>query len=190
MLEAVGRPLAAPSANRSGRVSPTEASHVRDELGDRVAMVLDGGACDVGLESSVLDLTGEVPRLLRAGGLPREAMEPIAGPLTLEQPGAKLKSPGQMGSHYAPALPLRLNADDVSADEGLLAFGTALSGAAVVENLSPNRDLTEAAAKLFAALRRLDHPDLRGIAAMPIPDHGLGETINDRLRRAAAPRGS
>ncbi len=189
LMEAAGRPLAAPSANRSGRVSPTEAAHVREELGARVAMVLEGGACEVGLESSVLDVSGDAPALLRAGGLPREALEGITGPLALQQPGATLKSPGQLRSHYAPALPLRLNASTVSADEGLLAFGQALSGAARTENLSAVGDLTEAAARLFAALRRLDRPDLRAIAAMPIPDHGLGEAINDRLRRAAAPRG-
>jgi len=188
LLRACGRPLAAPSANRSGRISPTRPEHVIEELGDAVAMVLDGGPCAVGLESTVLDLTGPRPALLRAGGLSRAELEAVAGSLAVPGAGAAPRSPGQLASHYAPHLPLRLNATGVRADEALLAFGRPLPGAALVENLSPDRDTTEAAAHLFAALRRLDRPGLAGIAAMPIPDEGLGEAINDRLRRAAAPR--
>ncbi len=188
LLEAVGRPLAAPSANRSGRVSPTTAEHVRLELGRRVAWILDGGPCRVGLESTVLDLSQESPRLLRAGGLPRTEIEPLTGPLSQAGDEAAPRSPGQLSSHYAPGLPLRLNAEAVAADEALLAFGPALAGAAVTENLSEGRDLVEAAARLFAALRRLDRPGLKAIAVMPIPEQGLGEAINDRLRRATAPR--
>ncbi|MEO1193868.1 MAG: L-threonylcarbamoyladenylate synthase [Pseudomonadota bacterium] len=189
LLEACGCPLAAPSANRSGHVSPTQADHVRADLGDRIAQILDGGACPIGLESSVVDVTVSPPRLLRAGGLERGAIEALIGPLadateTTERP----LSPGQLTSHYAPRLPLRLNAQSVEADEGLLAFGTPLAGAAQVENLSETGDVVEAAANLFAALRRLDQPGLAGLAAMPVPAQGLGEAINDRLRRAAAPR--
>jgi len=188
LLQAAGRPLAAPSANRSGRVSPTTAAHVRRELGGRAAMILDGGPCAIGLESSVLDLSGAQPRLLRAGGLPRQALERELGPLASRIDNGQPLSPGQLPSHYAPSLPLRLNARTVSPDEALLAFGTALSGAADSENLSPGGDLTEAAARLFAALHRLDRPGFAAIAVMPIPMEGLGEAINDRLIRAAAPR--
>lgn len=188
LLRAVGRPLAAPSANRSGKVSPTTAAHVRQELTDKVAFVLDGGPCSLGLESSVLDLTQEAPRLLRAGGLTREALEAVTGPLEHGGDARTPRSPGQLASHYAPGPPLRLNATTVSADEALLAFGEPLPGAAATETLSRTRDLTEAAARLFAALRRLDRPDVAAIAVMSIPETGLGEAINDRLRRAAAPR--
>ena len=188
LLQAAGRPLAAPSANRSGRVSPTTAAHVRRELGGRAAMILDGGPCAIGLESSVLDLSGAQPRLLRAGGLPRQALERELGPLASRIDNGRPLSPGQLPSHYAPSLPLRLNARTVAPDEALLAFGTALSGAADSENLSPGGDLTEAAARLFAALHRLDRPGFAAIAVMPIPMEGLGEAINDRLIRAAAPR--
>lgn len=188
LLRAVGRPLAAPSANRSGKVSPTTAAHVRQELADKVAFVLDGGPCSLGLESSVLDLSHETPRLLRAGGLTREALEAVTGPLEHGGDERTPRSPGQLASHYAPGPPLRLNATTVSADEALLAFGEPLPGAAATETLSRTRDLTEAAARLFAALRRLDRPDVAAIAVMPIPETGLGEAINDRLRRAAAPR--
>ncbi len=188
LLRALGRPLAGPSANPSGRVSPTTAAHVRDGLGDRVALVLDGGPCPVGLESTVLDLTGGAPVLLRPGAVTREEIEALAGPLGT--PGAgPLKSPGLLASHYAPALPLRLEATSVAADEALLAFGAKVpSGAAITLNLSPAGDLVEAAAHLFAQLRALDRPGLAAIAVMPIPQDGLGEAINDRLRRAAAPR--
>jgi L-threonylcarbamoyladenylate synthase len=190
LLRATGRPLAAPSANRSGRVSPTEAAHVAAELGDGVALVLDGGRCPVGVESTVLDLTGASPALLRPGGVAVEALAEALGPI--EVPGAypaAPRSPGQLASHYAPALPLRMNVIDARPGEALLAFGTTVpDGFAEVLNLSPCGDLVEAAANLFAMLRRLDRRDLTGIAVMPIPEHGLGRAINDRLRRAAVPR--
>jgi len=187
LLRALDRPLAGPSANPSGRVSPTTAAHVRAGLGDRVALVLDGGPCPVGLESTVLDLSGERPALLRPGAVTRADLEALCGPLAA--PGAgPLKSPGLLASHYAPTLPLRLEATTVAPDEALLAFGPPLPGAAHTLNLSPSGDLVEAAANLFAHLRALDRPGLRGIAAMPVPANGLGEAINDRLRRAAAPR--
>jgi L-threonylcarbamoyladenylate synthase len=193
LLRAVGRPVAAPSANPSGRVSPTTAAHVRDGLDGRIDAVLDSGPCVVGVESTVLDLTGERPALLRPGGVPRETLEALLG--RLETSGDRLdrpRSPGLLASHYAPSLPLRLNATEVAADEALLAFGPPLQGAAVTFQLSAAGDTVEAAANLFGGLRALDAAGAtmspRGIAAMPVPESGLGLAINDRLRRAAAPR--
>jgi L-threonylcarbamoyladenylate synthase len=198
LLAACGKPIAAPSANRSGQVSPTTATHVLDGLRDRIAAVIDAGPCAVGLESTVLDLT-EKPFLLRPGGVPIEAIEAAIGPvrraLPIDAAGAArtLRSPGLLVSHYAPVLPVRLEARGATADEALLAFGPAPSGAGAEFQLSASRDLTEAAANLFAGLRTLDaEGQARGlvrIAAMPVPEHGLGAAINDRLRRAAAPRG-
>jgi L-threonylcarbamoyladenylate synthase len=190
LIRAVGRPIAAPSANRSGRVSPTTAEHVLDELDGRIAAVLDGGACRVGVESTVVELTGPRPRLLRPGGLAVEAIEAVLG--SLERAGAgetAPRSPGMLESHYAPSLPLRLDAKEVGPQEALLAFGRRPPrGAKEVCFLSRKGDLVEAAANLFAALRTLDRPEFSAIAVMPIPEHGLGLAINDRLRRAAAPR--
>jgi len=188
LLRETGRPLAAPSANRSGRVSPTEAAHVSGELGDRVALVIDGGRTTVGLESTVLDLSGDPPALLRPGGVTVEQLTEFLG--TIAAPAGGLpKSPGMLPSHYAPSLPLRLEAVEARPDEALLAFGPdALPGFAEVLWLSRSGDLAEAAANLFAMLRRLDRPTFAGIAVMPIPERGLGRAINDRLRRAAAPR--
>lgn len=198
LLAASGMPIAAPSANRSGQVSPTAASHVLDGLQDRIAAVIDAGRCAVGLESTVLDLTGK-PFLLRPGGVPIEAIEAMIGPvrraLPIEaaQPSPTLRSPGLLVSHYAPVLPVRLEARVANPDEALLAFGPAPPGAGAVFQLSASRDLTEAAANLFAGLRALDAEGrsrgLLRIAAMPVPERGLGAAINDRLRRAAAPRG-
>jgi L-threonylcarbamoyladenylate synthase len=201
LLQATGLPVAAPSANRAGRVSPTTADHVEAELDDRLALIIDGGACPIGIESTVVDVSGAKPVLLRPGGLERAALEaevgPLAGPAPIAAPTAGpapsspmgLRSPGQLGSHYAPSRPLRLDALDVAPDEALLAFGPAPpAGAARCLNLSPKGDLTEAAANLFAMLRALDRADHRAIAVMPVPGAGLGEAIRDRLRRAAAPR--
>lgn len=192
LLRAVGRPVAAPSANRSGRLSPTTAAHVAADLGGAVELILDGGPCRIGVESTVLDLTGSPARLLRPGGVTAEALEAEIGslaPVETAAPGAP-KSPGQLDSHYAPRLPLRTGATTVAADEALLAFGPdPLPGAALTRNLSPAGDPTEAAANLFAMLHELDRPDLAAIAAMPVPERGLGRAINDRLRRAAAARG-
>jgi L-threonylcarbamoyladenylate synthase len=190
LLREAGRPIAAPSANRSGRVSPTEAAHVAEDFGDEVAMILDDGSTPVGLESTVLDLSGEAPTLLRPGAVTFEALTELLGPIAL--PGSALpRSPGMLASHYAPRLPVRIAATDARPGEALLAFGpTAPPGCAEVLWLSRSGDLTEAAANLFAMLRRLDRPSFAGIAVMPIPEHGLGRAINDRLRRAAAPRGS
>jgi L-threonylcarbamoyladenylate synthase len=195
LIRAAGRPIAAPSANRSGAISPTRAEHVAESLGDRVKLILDGGPCDVGLESTVLDLTTATPTLLRPGGATREAIESVIGPVALSDAipsgDAARKSPGQLDSHYAPARPVRLNATSVAGDEGLLAFGPRPpAGARQVLNLSPTGDLTEAAANLFAHLRALDQPANARIAVMPIPQTGLGLAINDRLRRAAADDGS
>jgi L-threonylcarbamoyladenylate synthase len=195
LIRAVGRPLAAPSANRSGAVSPTRAEHVAESLGDRVKMILDGGPCEVGLESTVLDLTTAPPTLLRPGGATREAIEAVIGPIALSDAipsgDSARKSPGQLKSHYAPARPVRLNASTVAADEGLLAFGPDVpSGAPLTLNLSPGGELAEAAANLFAMLRALDQPGIGRIAVMPIPETGLGLAINDRLRRAAADDGT
>jgi len=187
LIAAAGRPLAAPSANRSGRVSPTTAGHVAECLGDRVAMILDGGPCRVGVESTVLDLTGDRPLLLRPGGVAVEDLAAALGEIPATPKASKtLKSPGMMESHYAPGLPVRLDARAPRPGEALLAFGPVAEGAAL--NLSPTGDLEEAAANLFAMLRALDRPDFTGIAVAPIPRHGLGQAINDRLRRAAAPR--
>ncbi|WP_419902239.1 L-threonylcarbamoyladenylate synthase [Kiloniella sp.] len=201
-------PLAAPSANASGKISPTTAEHVVNSLGNRVSCILEGSACSVGLESTVIDLTGDTPILLRPGSLTKAEIEAVIGPIELGQslmeskaekeppPASELKSPGLLKSHYAPSLPLRLNATSVRSDEALLAFGSSpLVGAAITRNLSTSADLKEAAANLFAALHDLDAQgeitegkQLKGIAAMPIPTEGLGLAINDRLKRAAAPR--
>jgi L-threonylcarbamoyladenylate synthase len=191
LLVACGRPVAAPSANASGKVSPTTAAHVAESLGATVAMILDGGRCPIGVESTVLDLTAPTPMLLRPGGVIEEELIASIGPLAssdavaMEAP----KSPGQLASHYAPDLPLRLDAAAPRPGEALLAFGPApAAGAALIRNLSATADLVEAAANLFAMLRSLDRSGAVGIAVMPIPEYGLGRAINDRLRRAAAPR--
>lgn len=188
LLRAVARPLAAPSANRSGHVSPTTADHVLAELNGRIAAVLDGGPCRVGIESTVLDLSESLPTLLRPGGVTREELEAVLGPLADVGAAGRLRSPGMLERHYAPARPLRIAATTVTPDEALLAFGDPLPGAATTINLSLSRDLTEAAANLFAALRTLDQPRFKAIAVMPIPERGLGVAINDRLRRAARGR--
>ncbi|MDB5412408.1 MAG: threonylcarbamoyl-AMP synthase [Rubritepida sp.] len=193
LLRAADTPIAAPSANRSGRVSPTTSAHVMEELSGRIAAVLEGGECEVGVESTVLDLAAGGAALLRPGGIPVEAIEAIIGAVgrSLKLSDAApptLRSPGMMLSHYAPSLPLRLDAAEVAADEALLAFGPPLPGAGRVFQLSETGDLREAASRLFAGLRMLDQPGLRGIAAMPVPGEGLGAAIRDRLSRAGAPR--
>jgi L-threonylcarbamoyladenylate synthase len=191
LIRATKRPLAAPSANRSGAVSPTRAEHVADSLGERVQLILDGGPCPVGVESTVLDLSSPTPTLLRPGGATREAIEAVIGTVVMSDaiPAGESprKSPGQLQSHYAPARPVRLHATTVHADEGLLAFGPDVpKGATLTFNLSAGGDLGEAAANLFTMLRALDRPGIGRIAVMPIPETGLGLAINDRLRRAAA----
>lgn len=194
LLHEFGGPVAAPSANRSGRMSPTLAAHVLAELDGRIAAVLNSGPCAVGLESTVLDLSGPAPVLLRPGGLSVEALEAEIGPIerAMENNSAPV-SPGMLLSHYAPTLPLRLNAASVAPDEALLAFGPALEEPKLVFQLSERKNLAEAAAHLFEALHVLDAEGTRlglvRIAVMPIPINGLGLAINDRLTRAAAPRG-
>ncbi len=191
VIRALDKPVAAPSANPAGRVSPTTAEHVSEHFDDAVAAIVDGGACRVGLESSVVGLADGKPQMLRPGGVPQAAIEAVIGPLARSGPirgTAGLLSPGQLSRHYAPRRPLRLNAARVDADEALLAFGQPiLDGAAACRNLSLAADLNEAATNLFAMMRDLDQPRFRSIAVMPIPASGLGAAINDRLRRAAAP---
>lgn len=186
LLQSAGVPVAAPSANPSGRLSPTEARHVAEGLGDRVDMVLNGGPCAVGVESTVVGVFDGRAVLLRPGGVPAEEIEAIAGELALpEQDPEAPRSPGMLASHYAPRRPVRLNAAEAGADEILLGFG---ADAPAGPNLSPTGDLGEAAANLFRMLHELDGEDGRTIAVMPVPEIGLGRAINDRLRRAAADR--
>jgi L-threonylcarbamoyladenylate synthase len=196
ILKRLGRPVVAPSANRSGHISPTTAQHVLDDLRGLVELIVDGGPTPVGVESTIVACL-ERPMLLRPGGLPREQIEAALGaPLETAPPGSvdpeAPLAPGMMESHYAPRAKLRLRADRVNQGEALLAFGSRLppgaEHAAMVLNLSPGGDLVEAAANLFSDLRTLDRSDVAMIAVMPVPDEGLGEAINDRLARAAAPR--
>ena len=191
------KPIAAPSANPSGWISPSTAKHVLDGLGGRLDLVLDGGPCESGLESTIIDCTGEVARLLRPGGITRDAMAAalaaancnpqidIAEPLAdHENPVA----PGQLASHYAPKAAVRLMAKTNTANEELIGFGTVSGAGKLSLNLSPSADLVEAAANLFSMLHAVDAANIVKIAIAPIPNTGLGEAINDRLRRAAAPR--
>jgi L-threonylcarbamoyladenylate synthase len=190
LLMMAGLPLAAPSANPSGRLSPTTADHVLAELGDKAEFVIDGGPCQVGVESTVLSLRDDQPRILRPGAVTAEALsELLKEPVPVEtgaEDAAAPRSPGRLVSHYAPSLPVRLNATAAEPGEALLGFGPSAPKEAF--NLSSAGDLQEAAANLFAMLRRLDDPQYRAIAVMPVPETGLGTAINDRLRRAAAPR--
>jgi len=192
LLRAAQRPLAVPSANRSGHLSPTRAEHVLADFGDGVALILDGGPTAHGLESTVIDARGAEPVLLRPGAVTADQIEAVLGMPLRRATGSSdtPTSPGQLASHYAPRARLRLEATSVKAGEALLAFGpnTPQSGARTI-NLSPSGDLIEAAANLFAALRALDDGHVDAIAVMPIPGNGLGEAINDRLKRAGAPRG-
>jgi L-threonylcarbamoyladenylate synthase len=196
ILRAFKRPVVAPSANLSGHVSATTAAHVQSDLGGRIDLIVDGGAVAVGVESTIVGCF-EQPLLLRPGGVPREDIERVLG-RALAQPPADIESdagqplaPGMLASHYAPRARVRLNAGTIEPGEALLAFGSLPAGvdrAAVVMNLSARGDLNEAAANLFGYLRSLDAKAPRAIAVMPIPDEGLGEAINDRLRRAAVRR--
>lgn len=184
LLEAFKGPIAAPSANPSGRISPTSAQHVFSGLEGRIDAVIDGGFCDVGVESTIVSC-GDTPTLLRAGGIPVEAIEACLGmPLAIGADPDTPTAPGQIASHYAPIGSVRLNATGVAADETLLGFGAMPSD----YNLSRSGDLIEAAANLFDCLHQLDAAGAAKIAVSPIPNHGLGVAINDRLRRAAAPR--
>lgn len=191
LLRAVGRPVVAPSANRSGHVSPTSAAHVLADLNGRIDAVLDGGATQVGVESTIVACVDEWPRLLRVGGVPRADLEAVLGE-PLAEAGDAIVAPGMLASHYAPAARLRLNARQVEPGEAALLFGDCdlpgVDQAMAAINLSARGDLAEAAANLFAALRDLDAAGASSIAVAPIPNEGLGEAIRDRLARAAAPR--
>lgn len=189
LLEAVGRPLAAPSANRSGSLSPTRAEHAAEDLAASVSFVLDGGPCRLGLESTIVAIDPQShATLLRAGAISREEIEALIGPLAAAQAGA-ISAPGMLTSHYAPRAALRLNAHAAEAGEVLLGFGASSPEMLrATLNLSPSGDLVEAAAHLYAFLRDLDAANPGVIAVAPIPNYGLGEAINDRLARAAAPR--
>jgi L-threonylcarbamoyladenylate synthase len=198
LLAIFGRPIVAPSANRSGHVSPTTAQHVLADLHGRIDLVLDGGPAPVGIESTIIACLGE-PILLRPGGVSRTEIESVLGRTLTEPPVTDQSSsdemplaPGQLVSHYAPRSPMRLDASSVKLGEALLAFGAALPAgserAVRTLNLSPSGDLIEAAANLFAYLRMLDGVGATAIAVMPVPRDGLGEAINDRIGRAAAPR--
>jgi L-threonylcarbamoyladenylate synthase len=196
ILAAFAGPVVAPSANRSGRLSPTSAAHVLADLEGRIDLLIDGGPTQVGIESTVVACLDATAFLLRPGGLPRSRIEAVLGFELADPPqadaGASPAAPGMLGSHYAPRARLRLEARAVEPGEALLAFGPALASgaehAAAVLNLSPAGDLVEAAANLFSHLRALDAAGAATIAAMPVPHADIGEAINDRLARAAAPR--
>jgi L-threonylcarbamoyladenylate synthase len=186
-LEKAGVPIAAPSANRSGTVSSTTADHVRASLGGAVDMVLDDGPCQIGLESTIIDLTGTTPTLLRAGGVTIELLERQIGEIKMAtDDDTTPKAPGMLSRHYATSIPLRMDAFELRDGEALLAFGgRTLGPAPAVCNLSRGGDVKEAAANLFDMMRQLDKPEFTGIAVMEIPETGLGRAINDRLRRAS-----
>ena len=190
LVTRLGRPLAAPSANRSGRLTAVTADRVAHDLGERLALVLDAGPCAIGLESSVVAVSSDGVRLLREGGVPREAIEAVVGSLGIDtRPDgtAAPASPGQLLRHYAPSLPLRLDATDVREGEAALRFAARPGGRAVAScDLSPSGDLDEAAHNLFAHLAALEASGARAIAVAPVPSHGIGAAINDRLARAAA----
>ncbi len=186
LLEEFGGPVSAPSANPSGKLSPTRAEDVKRELGEQVELVLDGGECEKGIESSIVAIMpDEPPRLLRPGAASRAQLEKVVGGLAAAGSEA-ITAPGQLASHYAPRAAVRLNATSIDDGEVLLGFGASAKGATL--NLSPSGDTVEAAATLYRMLRELDASGADTIAVSPIPDTGLGEAINDRLRRAAAPR--
>ncbi len=189
LIKAAGVPVAAPSANRSGRVSATTAAHVAADFGEAVDVIVDGGRCPAGIESTIVGLAGEAPMLLRAGAVSRAGIETVLGrPLAMPGGGATPQAPGMMTSHYAPRALLRLNVAAPQPGESFLAFGPSPVANGHSLNLSERGDLREAAANLFAHLRALDAVETAAIAVAPVPDEGLGEAINDRLRRAAAPR--
>jgi L-threonylcarbamoyladenylate synthase len=192
LISRLGRPLAAPSANASGKISPTSAAAVAASLGDRIKLVVDSGATAVGLESTIVKVEGEKLRLLRPGGVAAEDIERAIGIKLLRGGAGGIQAPGMMASHYAPGAAVRLNADKVGEGEALLAFGPVRAKgwekAVAVKNLSETGDLREAASNLFAYLQELDRSGAPAIAVEPVPFEGLGEAINDRLARAAAPR--
>jgi len=186
LLKTCGRPLAAPSANKSGHISPTMASHVDQEFGQELSMILDGGPCSAGVESTIVQINGDKIHLLRPGSItPKELQEESGLDVLINSDADNIIAPGQMKSHYAPNAAMRLNVTDPFAEEAYLAFGNSSHGAL---NLSPSGDLKEAAANLFSMMRRLDEETTQTIAVAPIPMEGIGLAINDRLQRAAAPK--
>ncbi|MDI6834802.1 MAG: L-threonylcarbamoyladenylate synthase, partial [Rhizobiaceae bacterium] len=196
LIRAFGHPLAAPSANSSGKISPTAARHVLDDLGGRIELVLDGGPCRVGVESTIVRVEPDRLRLLRPGGIAVEALEEASG-LPVERPagaGAAIEAPGMLASHYAPNAAMQLDARRIAPGDALIRFaGTPVEGeegARLVLDLSPDGDLAEAAAHLFDYMKKADASGAAHIAVTPVPNRGLGEAINDRLKRAAAPRES
>lgn len=192
LIAALGRPVAAPSANRSGHVSPVTAAHVAEDLSGRVDMILDGGRATAGLESTIVSFCEATPTLLRPGAIAREKIEKVLGAKLAAPARAEVLAPGMTASHYAPNARLRLEAHELLEGEAALDFGGRLTAlappGAVTLDLSPQGDLVEAAANLFSHLRALDARRVESIAVAHIPERGLGEAINDRLRRAAAPR--
>jgi L-threonylcarbamoyladenylate synthase len=196
LVRALGRPVAAPSANRSGHVSATSAAHVLDDLAGRIGLIVDGGECVYGLESTIVDMRSDTPVILRQGAIVQEQLETAlkrdVQVFNTSKDGQATLSPGLLLSHYAPKAKLRLNATHVKADEALLAFGLPLIEGAenckAVVQLSEEGDLGKAASKLFEALRKLDATRVETIAVMPVPAEGLGAALQDRLQRAAAPR--
>ncbi|MGJ0392615.1 MAG: L-threonylcarbamoyladenylate synthase [Methylocystis sp.] len=192
LISALGKPVAAPSANRSGHVSPVTAAHVAEDLSGRVEMILDGGRATAGLESTIVSFCDASPALLRPGAIAREKIEKVLGGKLSAPSRAEVMAPGMTTSHYAPNARLRLEAHELEEGEAALDFGARLAAraapGAMVLDLSPKSDLVEAAANLFAYLRELDARGAERIAVAHIPERGLGEAINDRLRRAAAPR--
>ena len=192
LIRAFDRPLAAPSANTSGKISATSAAHVEADLGAKIALILDAGPCPVGVESTIVKVDRDDVKLLRPGGLAAEEVERVAGrPLARKEgAGAIIEAPGMLASHYAPNAAVRLNVTEVSKGEALIRFGDAVVDGepGAVFDLSPSGDLAEAATNLFDFMKRADAAGGPGIAVTPIPNEGLGEAINDRLQRAAAPR--
>lgn len=193
VIAQLGKPVAAPSANTSGRISPTTAQHVADDLGERIPLIVDGGPTTLGVESTVIRVTGAGLAILRPGALNADLLAEVAdAPLTGITPGAEKLSPGMMNSHYAPRARMRLNAEQIEPGEAVLSFGPALlpgiDAASEVFNLSPSGDLDEAARNLFDLMHKADATGADSIAVAPIPKRGLGLAINDRLQRAAAPR--
>mgnify|MGYP001495059637 CR=1 FL=1 len=188
LLSMCERPLAAPSANRSGSISPTNSAHVASSLGNNISAVIDGGPCTIGLESTVVGFEGDQSILLRQGGITYEDIKAIIGPVMLASQDSEITSPGMLQRHYAPQSPIRLNANHVSSGDLVLGFGPVndMDFPDGSLNLSESADLTEAAANLFAMMRALDGKNPRSIVVMPIPKHGLGAAINDRLNRACA----
>lgn len=184
LIKKAACPIAAPSANASGKISPTTAGHVEKSLGGLIPIIIDGGPCTIGLESTVVDLSGETPILLRTGGITKDQIKRTIGPILLPSNKSKISSPGMLNRHYAPDIPIRINVTKFSKSENVIGFGPDAPPSAL--NLSYKGDLVEAAANLFNFMHELNKPGAKPIAVMPIPKQGLGLAINDRLRRASS----